>query len=116
VTSAAREAGVARETVHRGSHDPAFQAALNETRADLRSAGRRRLLATAEEATTVVAEPVRQGDVKVALAVLRGLGHLGGSTPAVGLTDVSKLAEEKRLSKAEADERRFMRSILTGNR
>ena len=94
VTAAAATAGVNRVTVHRWlREDFSFQAALNQTRLDLRdAAAMARLLKLADSAAGTVQEAVEQGDVRVAVTVLKGLGLLSERAIEVGLCDPKKLA------------------------
>jgi hypothetical protein len=88
VTGAAAAAGVDRSTVHAWLRENfAFQAALNGGRKERRAAVSHRLEVLADDATKCVTEAVRQGNLKAALALLRGLdlltpGSLGSDDPA----------------------------------
>ena len=95
VTRTADAAGVARETVHRWCReDWGFQAAVNAARRDLRDAVERRLVAVAEKAVRNVGEAVERGDLRASIAVLKGLGALGGTLPGIGSDDPQILAGE----------------------
>jgi hypothetical protein len=84
VTAAAEQAAVSRETLHRWLREPAFAAAYKRQHRDLWEATETRLLRLAERATTIVERAIDQdGDVKAALAVLKGLGLLAGSAPVI---------------------------------
>jgi hypothetical protein len=65
----------------------AFQAALNGSRKQRREAVSNRLETLADDATKCVTAAVRKGDLKAALAILKGLdllapGKLGSDDPA----------------------------------
>jgi hypothetical protein len=92
VTAAAGEAGVNRVTVHRWLRDDFhFQAALNRARRDLREAAMTRLLNLGDLAAGAVQEAVEHGDVRVAVAVLKGLGLLSEKAIKIGSCDPKKL-------------------------
>ena len=92
VTAAAGTAGVNRVTVHRWLRDDfSFQAAFNQARRDLREAAMARLLKLGDLAVGTVQEAVEQGDVRVAVAVLKGLGLLSERAIEVGPCDPKKL-------------------------
>src|SRR5262245_45523135 len=75
ITRAAQAAGVDRTSVHRWlREDWSFQAAYNAARRDLMREIETRLVRLAEGAVQAVERAVRQGDVRAALAVLKGLG------------------------------------------
>lgn len=96
-TAAAERAGVGRTTVHRWqSQDFAFQAALNQGRADMQAAYQVRLEVLAEMALSAVEEAITHGDAKTGLAVLKGLGLLSGERPPLGSGDAATL--ERRAS------------------
>lgn len=103
VTKAAEAAGVDRTTVHRWlREDWAFQAAHHRAQRDLRRAVEARLPHLVEAAVETVQAAVRDGDVRAALAVLKGLGALPGSAPRIGTEDAAELAEDDRLARASA--------------
>jgi len=90
VTDAAAAAGVDRVTLWRWRTTvPAFEAALNTGRVQLREAYQGRLYALAGRAVDTVEAAVEGGDVKAALAVLRGLELLArvpiGNTDPAGV-------------------------------
>ncbi len=75
VVRAAEVAGVDRTTVHRWLRlDHGFQAAYNAARRDLQREVEARLLNLADVALETVEAAVLGGDVRAALAVLKGLG------------------------------------------
>lgn len=86
VADAAAAAGVDRSTLWRWRTEvAAFEAALNAGRAQLREAYQGRLYALADRAVATVEAAVQGGDVKAALAVLKGL-ELLARVP-IGATD-----------------------------
>lgn len=115
VTHAAREAGVARTTVHRWLRDDwDFQAALNRERRELCDAIRSRLLRAAESSAALVLKAVDGGDVQVALSVLKGLGLLGSRVHVdVGDDDPAALALEASIAKGEIESDRQLRSLMS---
>ena len=85
IQNAAQGAGVDRSTVHRWlREDWSFQAAYNRVRRELRHEVEARLSQLASVALETVADAVESGDVRAALAVLKGLGALSGAAPALG--------------------------------
>jgi transposase-like protein len=72
VTEAAEKLGVARQTVSEWrNHNRSFQAALNERRGELWSSTTDRLRALVPPALDLLEREVRNGNVKVALALVR---------------------------------------------
>ena len=86
VTQTAADLDVNPSTIHRWRQDDYFEAALNQTRQELVDALSSQLLTTAQAAARIVAQAVEGGDVRAALAVLKGLGFLAGDRPAIGPT------------------------------
>jgi len=79
VTAAAGEAGIARQTVHRWlASDADFIAAYNRGRREIADAHAVRLLAMCGQALDVLDTAMGGGDVKAALAVLKGAGVFAG--------------------------------------
>jgi hypothetical protein len=118
VSRAAEAAGVDRSTVHRWlRHDFDFLAAYNGAQRDLRREAENRLLRLMNAATEAVVSAVEAGDVRVALAVLKGLGMLPGSPPAFGGDDPKELAEDAELTEQKkASDRAFQRlGVLSGS-
>ncbi len=110
VSKAAEEVGVDRSTLHRWLRDDwAFKAAVNGARVELQRAVQLRLAQVACAATEVVGTAIENGDVRAALAVLKGLGRIeepGSDRPEV-------LAEEARFNEADRRERILLhRSFL----
>ena len=97
ITAAAGAVGVARQTVHRWlTADPAFIAAHNGGRRELANAHAVRLLTLCGQALDVVGGALEAGDVRAALAVLRGAGMFGGSAVRVdGSDDPDEVSDEQ---------------------
>src|SRR5262249_43818733 len=84
-----------RSKVHRWlRRDWGFQATYNAAKHDLQREVEARLFHLAEIAADVVVHAVRNGDLRAALAVLKGLGVFPGVAPAIGGEDPDELAEE----------------------
>ncbi len=112
VTKAAEVVGVDRTTVHRWlREDWAFQAAYNAAQRDLRREVEARLPHLVDAALETIQEAVRGGDVRAALAVLKGLGALPGSAPTIGADDPVELAEERSLTERERALHRDLRRL-----
>ena len=110
VTAAAATAGMNRVTVHRWLRDDfSLQATLNRARRDLREAAMARLLKLGESAAITVEEAVAQGDVSVAMAVLKGLGMLSEHAARVGPGDPEKLGA---LAESRTKTDALLRSLL----
>ncbi len=113
ITRAAEAAGVDRSTVHRWlREDWSFQAALNRGRRELRDAVLSCLLRSAEQAAGVVARAVDEGDLKVALAVLKGLGLLSGGIVEIETDDPGALRDHAELAAREEERERELRRML----
>lgn len=76
VTAAASEAGVTRQTAYRWQADPRFAAVLSIWSSRALKLTRVQLLALTEEATANVAVAIKNGDLRVSLALLKGVGGL----------------------------------------
>ncbi len=88
VTTAAGEAGIARQTVHRWlASDADFIAAHNRGRRELANAHAVRLLALCGGALDVLEGAIQGGDVKAALAVLKGAGVFAGDAARIEGSD-----------------------------
>jgi len=96
VTAAAGEAGIARQTVHRWlASDADFIAAYNRGRREIAAAHAVRLLAMCGQALDVLDGAIAAGDARVALAVLKGAGVLGGdAAQIVGSSDPDEVRDE----------------------
>jgi len=113
VTAAAESAGVSRETVHRWiKSNWQFQARLNQAMQELQGAIMSRLLSAALRSSEVVSEAIDRGNLKAALAVLKGVGALRGVTLKVGITDPKVLEEESEIKSAKENFDRISRSIF----
>jgi len=94
ITKAAELAHVDRSTVHRWlREDPEFRAALNAAKREFRRELTARLHGLANAALEVVEKAVVNGDARVAIAVLRGIGLLPGTAPSIGPSDPTEIAE-----------------------
>lgn len=91
VTEAAKAAKVTRQTVHRWMRSPDFLAALNAGRNDLRLELESKLENIASRAIGNVERSVREGDTRVSIALLKGLGLLGGRAPVVGTESAAEI-------------------------
>jgi hypothetical protein len=101
VTRAAEAAGVARQTLYRWLEDDfEFQAALNRAKRHLQDTVETRLLALGEKAAGVLEQALDAGDVRAAVAVLRGLGALDGHAPLVGSSDPGQVREQVGVQRA----------------
>ena len=116
VTDAAVAAGVARTTVHRWLKDDwVFQAELNRERREIRDAIRSQLLRAAESAVRSVSRAIDEGDLRVAMDVLKGVGLLGSRVQIeIGDDDPAALEEEARVAEGEAASERQLRSLVSG--
>jgi hypothetical protein len=113
VTQAAEAAGVDRTTVHRWlRNDFAFQAAYNNAQRDLRREVEDRLTRLTNAAAETVVAAVEGGDVRAALAVLRGLGLLPGRQPTIGADDPEELAERAAIAERKKEDDRIFRRII----
>ncbi|MCP4444637.1 MAG: hypothetical protein GY811_04730 [Myxococcales bacterium] len=113
VSKAAEEVGVDRSTLHRWLRDDwAFKAAVNGARIELQRAVQLRLAQVASSATEVVATAIDNGDVRAAIAVLKGLGALSGGLEEPGSDRPGVLAEEAQLREAERKERNLLHRHL----
>ena len=115
VTHAASMAGVARTTVHRWLKDDwDFQAELNRERREVRDAIRSQLLRAAESGVRVVVSAIEEGDLRVAMDVLKGLRLLGSRVEIEdGEVDPRALEDEATLAACEAKSERQMRHLVS---
>ena len=80
VVEAGKLANVHRSTIHRWlTTDDQFKAALSAYQSRTRMSARNRMLAAADEAAELVVHRMRDGDLRAALALLRGAGTLDPS-------------------------------------
>ena len=115
VTGAAELAGVDRTSVHRWlREDYTFQAALSGGKRELRDVVQARLMRVGEAAAEVVTAAVEGGNVRAALAVLKGLGLLDGRPLEVGGEDPERLRAEAELSAREREEDHSWRELIAG--
>lgn len=112
VTAAAKSGKVSRETVHRWlREDFTFQAAYNRGRLEILEEIQDTLLAAARKAADTVTKAVADGDVKVALAVLKGVGGLSGKAPHIGPGDPLRLEQEDCIAAKEGESMLALRSL-----
>jgi len=115
VTEAAAAASVARQTVHTWLRDDyTFQAAYNRGRKELADAHAARLHALTAVALDTVETAMKEGDVKAALTVLRGVGMLAGEAVPIGTDDADVLRKEKEMSRAREERSRELEAMIIG--
>jgi len=115
ITAAAEAAGVTRETVHRWKKsDWRFQAALNQRLLEYQQAAHTKLHSAALRASEVIAEAIDRGNLKAAIAVLKGIGALPGAVPKIGEDDPDELQLEARINEGRKDRDRTTDMILNG--
>ena len=113
ITGAAEAAGVDRTTLHRWlREDFSFQAAYNGLRRDLRREIEVRLDNLANAALDTVSLAVDAGDVRAALAVLKGTGVFAGSCPSVGSEDPVVVEEDAELAARGRASARLLRRAM----
>lgn len=106
VTSAAKTARVNRTTVHRWlGGDQNFQAAWNRGRAELHDATQARLSHLATQAVSVLEDALGRDDIRTAIALLRGVGHLSGQRVEIGSDDPERIRRDR---EAEEKEQEYM--------
>jgi hypothetical protein len=113
ITDAADAAGVDRTTVHRWlREDFSFQAAYNGLRRDLRREIQRRLDSVTRAALETISTAIGNGDVRAALAVLKGTGVLAGQEPLIGPEGPTEVEEEAKLEVRERMSNRLLRNAV----
>ncbi len=113
-TTAADAAGVSRSTLQRWLRtDYDFLAAYNAIRQSLLDDCETRLLALADRSVEVVASALEEGDARIALNILKGIGFMDGQRPEVGPSDpvLLRQAEENRDAEREVQEAQRIRSL-----
>ena len=70
-----------------------------------------RLLSLAHSACETVATAIEEGDARTALAILKGLGVLPGSRPAIGGEDPVELQDQASVEARERDSDRALRRM-----
>ncbi len=115
VTAAAQKAGVSRETLHRWlREDFGFQAVLNRFRREAHEAMQARLLAMAQKAASVVEQAVAEGDVKVAMEVLKSCGVFAKGLQQPGPEDPDEIREKAEINRMKLEnEKRLDRLMAT---
>ncbi len=101
VAAAARSVGVSRRTIFRWLKDDlAFQAEYNRRRKELQQATESTLEMLADHSAVCLARAIAEGDSRVAIAILKGLGFLSGSRPTVPSDDPARLAKSQAKSES----------------
>ncbi|MFN2641640.1 MAG: hypothetical protein ABR548_07070 [Actinomycetota bacterium] len=96
VTEAAAHANVSRQAVHAWLQDAKFSDRLQERRQAQFTAVQLRLSELADQAVECVATALRNGDARIGIRVLMGLGLLGGASRATAGADF--MTPESKLS------------------
>lgn len=108
---------MSRESVHRWQREHyGFRAALNRVRADTLEAVLGSLIAAASAASRNVAQAIEDGDIKVSLQVLKGLGLLDGAIPELESDDPDLLAREAEVEAREQRQQLAQRYLFSGDR
>lgn len=95
VTDAAAAAEVSRSSIYRWrNEDYAFQAEWNRLRGEAREALQGRLASLSIKAVEVVEGAVDSGDLKAAMAILKGIGALSGLEEKLGSADPDVLRRQ----------------------
>ena len=120
ISAASKAAGVSRSTLHRWIKDDFhFQAALNHERRLILLRSTSRVWGLADLAIGIIEDALAEGDRRIAVAVLRGSGLLGGRLPEIGSTDqeVLQLEFDAKIddAKARAVGRSFMDALSFGS-
>lgn len=92
--------------------DFSFQAAYNGLRLDLRREIEARLDNVANAALETVSAAVDAGDVRAALAVLKGTGVFAGSCPSIGSDDSVEAEKDAELAARERASDRLLRRAM----
>jgi len=95
MTIAAIEAGVSRRTVYTWLYDdPSFAVEYNQRRLELIESASQRLLDALEDAVGVVVEAIKNGDTKMAIAILKGAGALNLQNISFDDCDVNNVSSQ----------------------
>jgi len=78
----------------------------------MRESSQRRLDALANKALGVVETALDEGDARVALRILDGLGLLSGEKPSIGTDDPEQLAEQREAAEASKREMRELQRLF----
>jgi DNA-binding MurR/RpiR family transcriptional regulator len=103
ISDTAAEIGTSRSTVHRWTKAAEFQAAYNELRAEMWESVDAKLYSLRQQSLDVIQGSLDNGDVRTALAILRGTGALDGTRHVVGSDDPDEIAAQQ--EKAEWEKR-----------
>lgn len=110
--TAAQAAGVRRETVSRWlSRDWVFQAAYNRELRGMQQRAFGRLYGLVDGAVETVEKAITGGDVRSAVAVLRGLGLLRGFVMRPGSDNPERLEAEEEIAASRLHERWMQRVV-----
>jgi hypothetical protein len=102
IVTASRAASVDRTTVHRWLRkDYRFRAALNSLHRTFYESTRARLHRLVDDAVEVVAQQLQRGDLRAALAVLRGTGVLTNDAPRFGPDDPREVRDDDIIAKGQ---------------
>ena len=113
ITAVAAAAGVDRTTIHRWLRDdPGFQAAYNAVKRDLRREVEASIERVVIQAMETVCAAIEEGDVRAALAIVRGAGVLGGYSAEIGPEAPAGVEEEADLAARERQWNRLLRRAL----
>lgn len=113
VTSTAEQIDTSRSTVHRWlREDFTFRAALNRAKRLLVEEFETRLLSLAEAAVRTVEDAVAAGDMRAALAVLKGTGLLRGNVREFASEDPDTLRRQDEVDVLEVSNDLALRSMV----
>jgi AcrR family transcriptional regulator len=113
ITAVADSAGVDRTTVHRWPRDdPDFQAAYNAVKRDLRREVQAGIERAVHRAIETVCAAIEEGDVRAALAILKGTGVLVGHSSDIGPEDPAEVEEEAKLAARARESDRLLRRAM----
>lgn len=111
-TDAAKSANVNRTTIHRWRKDPVFIAEYNRRCKEQQDAAFTHMQSVVLKAITTVENSIDQGDSRVALALLKGMGFLNGVLAEIGWDDPERVAHEQHVAERRRDESELMDTML----
>ncbi|MGA2232562.1 MAG: hypothetical protein ABSH22_16825, partial [Tepidisphaeraceae bacterium] len=110
ISEAARSSGVGRTTIYNWLRtDPVFQAAFNQWQDEMEKSCRARLLTFTDKAADAVYQAVENGDAKLAMQLLKGMGILSPAAPR--LTDPDEIKQDADLDRKRRRSERETASI-----
>lgn len=112
ISDAAKAAGVDRTTVHRWQKSPSFASEYNKELSIVQETMYNRLRSIAVEATFTVEQAIRQGDVKSALAILKGMGYLSGELSHIGSDNPKTIKHEQQLREHRQEREMLYETII----